>query len=146
MRTDAVMGSGYAIKALDESSWRQGVATAALTGALDLIAGLGGGKVEGYPGSLGRHSRTPGHEMSRPPGHEAIPHGSGKERLPRCASPRLTAARRSWRQRATCGSDRSQLTLAISPTPPTSNDGIALLRASRGDCIFGADVQRRRLS
>ncbi len=28
---------------------RQGVATAALTGALDLIAGLGGGAVEGYP-------------------------------------------------------------------------------------------------
>ena len=28
---------------------RQGVATAALTGALDLIAGLGGGTVEGYP-------------------------------------------------------------------------------------------------
>ena len=29
---------------------RQGVATAALAGALDLIAGLGGGTVEGYPG------------------------------------------------------------------------------------------------
>ena len=28
---------------------RQGVATAGLAGALDLIAGLGGGKVEGYP-------------------------------------------------------------------------------------------------
>jgi GNAT superfamily N-acetyltransferase len=28
---------------------RQGVATAALAGALDLIAGLGGGSVEGYP-------------------------------------------------------------------------------------------------
>jgi GNAT superfamily N-acetyltransferase len=28
---------------------RQGVATAALTGALELIAGLGGGTVEGYP-------------------------------------------------------------------------------------------------
>ena len=28
---------------------RRGVATAALEGALDLIAGLGGGKVEGYP-------------------------------------------------------------------------------------------------
>ncbi|MCB0995958.1 MAG: GNAT family N-acetyltransferase [Acidimicrobiales bacterium] len=28
---------------------RQGVATAALTGALELIAGLGGGRVEGYP-------------------------------------------------------------------------------------------------
>jgi GNAT superfamily N-acetyltransferase len=28
---------------------RQGVATAALAGALDLIAGLGGGAVEGYP-------------------------------------------------------------------------------------------------
>ena len=28
---------------------RQGVATAALTGALGLIAGLGGGRVEGYP-------------------------------------------------------------------------------------------------
>jgi len=28
---------------------RQGVATAGLKGALDLIAGLGGGKVEGYP-------------------------------------------------------------------------------------------------
>ncbi len=28
---------------------RRGVATAALTGALDLIAGLGGGVVEGYP-------------------------------------------------------------------------------------------------
>jgi GNAT superfamily N-acetyltransferase len=28
---------------------RQGVATAALAGALDLIAGLGGGIVEGYP-------------------------------------------------------------------------------------------------
>ena len=28
---------------------RQGVATAALAGALDLIASLGGGKVEGYP-------------------------------------------------------------------------------------------------
>jgi len=28
---------------------RQGVATAALAGALDLIAGLGGGTVEGYP-------------------------------------------------------------------------------------------------
>lgn len=28
---------------------RQGVATAALAGALDLIAGLGGGRVEGYP-------------------------------------------------------------------------------------------------
>ena len=28
---------------------RQGVAAAALTGALDLIAGLGGGTVEGYP-------------------------------------------------------------------------------------------------
>lgn len=30
---------------------RQGVATAALAGALDLIAGLGGGTVEGYPES-----------------------------------------------------------------------------------------------
>jgi GNAT superfamily N-acetyltransferase len=28
---------------------RQGVATAALAGALELIAGLGGGRVEGYP-------------------------------------------------------------------------------------------------
>jgi GNAT superfamily N-acetyltransferase len=28
---------------------RQGVATAALEGALELIAGLGGGRVEGYP-------------------------------------------------------------------------------------------------
>jgi GNAT superfamily N-acetyltransferase len=28
---------------------RQGVATAALTGAVELIAGLGGGTVEGYP-------------------------------------------------------------------------------------------------
>ena len=28
---------------------RQGVATAALAGAVDLIAGLGGGTVEGYP-------------------------------------------------------------------------------------------------
>ena len=28
---------------------RQGVATAALTGSLDLIAALGGGRVEGYP-------------------------------------------------------------------------------------------------
>jgi GNAT superfamily N-acetyltransferase len=28
---------------------RQGVATAALNGALHLIAGLGGGRVEGYP-------------------------------------------------------------------------------------------------
>jgi GNAT superfamily N-acetyltransferase len=28
---------------------RQGVATAALTGALELIAALGGGRVEGYP-------------------------------------------------------------------------------------------------
>jgi len=28
---------------------RRGVATAALTGALELIAGLGGGRVEGYP-------------------------------------------------------------------------------------------------
>jgi GNAT superfamily N-acetyltransferase len=32
---------------------RQGVATAALAGALDLIAGLGGGSVEGYPESAG---------------------------------------------------------------------------------------------
>ena len=32
---------------------RQGVATAALDGALDLIAGLGGGKVEGYPEAAG---------------------------------------------------------------------------------------------
>ncbi len=32
---------------------RQGVATAALAGALDLIAGLGGGKVEGYPEGAG---------------------------------------------------------------------------------------------
>jgi GNAT superfamily N-acetyltransferase len=32
---------------------RQGVATAALAGALDLIAGLGGGGVEGYPGDAG---------------------------------------------------------------------------------------------
>src|SRR5580765_3782296 len=32
---------------------RQGVATAALAGALDLIAGLGGGKVEGYPEAAG---------------------------------------------------------------------------------------------
>jgi hypothetical protein len=32
---------------------RQGVATAALTGALDLIAGLGGGRVEGYPEPAG---------------------------------------------------------------------------------------------
>ena len=30
---------------------RQGVATAALAGAVDLIAGLGGGTVEGYPGA-----------------------------------------------------------------------------------------------
>ena len=33
---------------------RQGVATAALAGALDLIAGLGGGTVEGYPEDAGR--------------------------------------------------------------------------------------------
>jgi GNAT superfamily N-acetyltransferase len=32
---------------------RQGVATAALAGALDLIAGLGGGTVEGYPEDAG---------------------------------------------------------------------------------------------
>ena len=32
---------------------RQGVATAALAGALDLIAGLGGGRVEGYPEDAG---------------------------------------------------------------------------------------------
>ena len=32
---------------------RQGVATAALAGALDLIADLGGGSVEGYPESAG---------------------------------------------------------------------------------------------
>jgi len=32
---------------------RQGVATAALVGALDLIAGLGGGSVEGYPEAAG---------------------------------------------------------------------------------------------
>jgi GNAT superfamily N-acetyltransferase len=32
---------------------RQGVATAALAGALDLIALLGGGKVEGYPEAVG---------------------------------------------------------------------------------------------
>jgi GNAT superfamily N-acetyltransferase len=32
---------------------RQGVATAALAGALDLIAGLGGGTVEGYPEGAG---------------------------------------------------------------------------------------------
>jgi len=32
---------------------RQGVATAALRGALDLIARLGGGKVEGYPEAAG---------------------------------------------------------------------------------------------
>jgi GNAT superfamily N-acetyltransferase len=32
---------------------RQGVATAALAGALDLIAGLGGGVVEGYPEPAG---------------------------------------------------------------------------------------------
>ena len=32
---------------------RQGVATAALAGAIDLIAGLGGGSVEGYPEDAG---------------------------------------------------------------------------------------------
>jgi hypothetical protein len=32
---------------------RKGVATAALAGALDLIAGLGGGTVEGYPEAAG---------------------------------------------------------------------------------------------
>ena len=32
---------------------RQGVATAALAGAIDLIAGLGGGTVEGYPEDAG---------------------------------------------------------------------------------------------
>lgn len=32
---------------------RQGVATAALAGALELIAGLGGGRVEGYPEPAG---------------------------------------------------------------------------------------------
>jgi GNAT superfamily N-acetyltransferase len=32
---------------------RRGVATAALAGALDLIAGLGGGRVEGYPEAAG---------------------------------------------------------------------------------------------
>ncbi len=32
---------------------RQGVATAALAGAVDLIAGLGGGAVEGYPEDAG---------------------------------------------------------------------------------------------
>lgn len=32
---------------------RQGVATARLAGALDLIAGLGGGTVEGYPEDAG---------------------------------------------------------------------------------------------
>ncbi len=32
---------------------RQGVATSALTGALELIAGLGGGIVEGYPEDAG---------------------------------------------------------------------------------------------
>ena len=32
---------------------RQGVATAALAGALDLIADLGGGRVEGYPEPAG---------------------------------------------------------------------------------------------
>jgi GNAT superfamily N-acetyltransferase len=32
---------------------RQGVATAGLAGALDLIAGLGGGTVEGYPEDAG---------------------------------------------------------------------------------------------
>jgi GNAT superfamily N-acetyltransferase len=32
---------------------RQGVATAALAGALDLIADLGGGRVEGYPEDAG---------------------------------------------------------------------------------------------
>jgi GNAT superfamily N-acetyltransferase len=33
---------------------RQGVATAAIAGAVDLIAGLGGGRVEGYPEEAGR--------------------------------------------------------------------------------------------
>ncbi len=32
---------------------RRGVATAALAGALDLIAGMGGGTVEGYPEAAG---------------------------------------------------------------------------------------------
>jgi hypothetical protein len=32
---------------------RQGVATAGLAGAVDLIAGLGGGTVEGYPEDAG---------------------------------------------------------------------------------------------
>jgi GNAT superfamily N-acetyltransferase len=32
---------------------RQGVATAALAGAIDLVAGLGGGTVEGYPEDAG---------------------------------------------------------------------------------------------
>jgi hypothetical protein len=32
---------------------RQGVHAAALAGALDLIAGLGGGRVEGYPEDAG---------------------------------------------------------------------------------------------
>lgn len=63
--------SGYTIKALDESSWDafatlveanngvfggcwcRGVATAGLADALDLIARLGGGKVEGYPEAAG---------------------------------------------------------------------------------------------
>lgn len=36
---------------------RQGVATAALAGALDLIAGLGGGTVEGYPEDVHLRSR-----------------------------------------------------------------------------------------
>jgi hypothetical protein len=36
-----------------EGHRRQGVASAALAGALDLIAGLGGGTVEGYPEDAG---------------------------------------------------------------------------------------------
>ena len=48
---------------------RQGVATAALAGAVDLIAGLGGGTVEGYPEDAGRYppascSTVPSRRMS----------------------------------------------------------------------------------
>jgi hypothetical protein len=54
-------GPRYTVKALDQSTWpafaelveRNNVATAALAGALDLIAGLGGGSVEGYPEDAG---------------------------------------------------------------------------------------------
>ena len=78
---------------------RQGVATAALAGAVDLIAGLGGGTVEGYPEDTGSvpagflyHGALSTYEQARVhsgPQDRQAPLGRGQGRRADCVTSRV---------------------------------------------------------